>query len=407
MNNSNSEEPTDREPYLENRSTYPSAASLRKNTHSVNNWLVAILLILMVAMFLKFTNGGRDLLYGPSMTPRAITPRGDLAEDEKSTIELFAEAAPSVVFITTSTFQPLRGVLNEIPKGSGSGFVWDQDGNIVTNYHVIQGSNSAKITLQDQSVYQARLVGVAPDYDLAVLKIDAPAEKLKPLAIGTSGDLMVGQKAFAIGFPFGFDHTFTSGLIGGLNRELQTSVSGPSIKQAIQTDAAINPGNSGGPLLDSSGRLIGVNAAIYSDTGNYAGVGFAIPVDIVNEVVPDLIEDGVLSTPGIGVQLVADIDVFVLIQLRKLNERGVLLSQVREGGPADKLGLKPSYAVQGDVVIGDLIISIAGQRVRSTKEFLKELRSHKIGETIEIVFLRDGEEITQQIQLEKEPSPGG
>ena len=212
--------------------------------------------------------------------------------------------SPSVVYITTQSVVRDRFTMNvlEIPQGTGSGFIWDQQGHIVTNFHVIREANRAEVMLADKSTFQAELVGVAPDRDLAVLRIDAEPDRLRPIPLGTSSDLEVGQKVFAIGSPFGLDQTLTTGVISGLGRQIE-SIGGRTIEGVIQTDAAINPGNSGGPLLDSSGRLIGVNTAIFSPSGVYAGVGFAVPADIVNRIVPDLIRYGKVNRPGLGVQL--------------------------------------------------------------------------------------------------------
>lgn len=223
---------------------------------------------------------------------RDVTPAGDLAPAEKATIALFEKAAPSVVHITSLTTQrvSMRSVV-QVPEGTGSGFVWDKDGHIVTNYHVIRKASGAEVILADGSKYRAKLVDYRPDKDLAVLTIDAPKNKLHPIDVGSSRDLKVGQWAFAIGNPFGLDQTLTKGIISALGREIE-SLTGEPIRNVIQTDAAVNPGNSGGPLLDSSARLIGVNTAIYSTSGNSAGIGFAIPVDEVNEVVTDIIRNG-------------------------------------------------------------------------------------------------------------------
>jgi S1-C subfamily serine protease len=221
-----------------------------------------------------------------------------LTDDERETIALFEQASPSVVYITSLSVRRDLFTLNvlEIPQGTGSGFVWDDAGHIVTNFHVIQNADRAQVTLADRSTWVAELVGVAPAKDLAVLRIDAPAAKLRPLPVGSSEDLRVGQTVLAIGDPFGLDQTLTTGVISALGREIE-SVAQIPIRDVIQTDAAINPGNSGGPLLDSSGRLIGVNAAIYSPSGAYAGIGFSIPVDTVKWVVPELIEHGELRRP--------------------------------------------------------------------------------------------------------------
>src|SRR6185369_5769617 len=227
---------------------------------------------------------------------------GQLNEAERATVELFHNAAPSVVFITSLSVRrsAFRFNLTQIPRGTGSGFIWDDAGHIVTNFHVIQGGDAARVTLADQSTWDAKLVGTAPEKDLAVLKIEAPRDRLRPIPIGTASDLQVGQHVFAIGNPFGLDHTLTTGVISALGREIESAARTP-IRDVIQTDAAINPGNSGGPLLDSSGRLIGVNTAIYSPSGSSAGIGFAIPVDVVNRVVPDLIKNGRVPVPGIGI----------------------------------------------------------------------------------------------------------
>src|SRR5688572_20773324 len=225
--------------------------------------------------------------------PRAITPRGDLSSDEQSTIELFKRTSPSVVHVTSVDVRRGRLSLNmfEIPQGTGSGFIWDSEGHVVTNFHVIQNGSRAEVTLNDNTVWRASIVGTAPDKDVAVLKIDAPRDKLTKIMVGVSNNLQVGQKVFAIGNPFGLDQTLTTGVISGLGREIQSVTKRP-IQGVIQTDAAINPGNSGGPLLDSAGRLIGVNTAIYSPSGAYAGIGFAVPVDIVNRIVPQLVSHG-------------------------------------------------------------------------------------------------------------------
>jgi S1-C subfamily serine protease len=236
----------------------------------------------------QFGNG-----INPKAELRAVTPAGNLSEEEKATIEIFRSAAPSVVHITTLAAHRNIFARNValVPEGTGSGFVWDTDGHIVTNYHVIRNADGAQVDLADGSSYRASLVGFLPEKDLAVLHIRAPKSKLHPISVGSSHDLHVGQFAFAIGNPFGLDHTFTRGLVSALGREI-TSVTQDLIKDVIQTDAAINPGNSGGPLLDSSGRLIGVNTAIYSPSGTSSGIGFAIPVDTVNEVVTRLIREG-------------------------------------------------------------------------------------------------------------------
>ena len=214
-----------------------------------------------------------------------IVPRGNLAQDERATIALFAAASPAVVHITTHALERDYFTFNvmETPQGTGTGFLWDEQGHVLTNFHVIRDADTVQVALADRSSWPAKLIGVAPDKDLAVLKIEAPPDRLKQLPLGTSHDLQVGQHTFAIGNPFGLDHTLTTGVISALGREIE-SASGRPISDVIQTDAAINPGNSGGPLLDSSGRLIGMTTAIISPSGAYAGIGFAIPVDTIRWV---------------------------------------------------------------------------------------------------------------------------
>ena len=276
---------------------------------SVLVYLWPLLLFGLLAGVLFWSLWPREWSSGldPSAEARTVTPRGDLADDEKMTIALFKMASPSVVHITTLTTRQDRVNFDlfQIPKGTGSGFVWDKKGYVVTNFHVIQGADAARVTLADQSTWTARVVGSLPDSDLAVLIIDAPASRLTPITVGASSDLQVGQKVFAIGNPFGLDKSLTTGVISAVGREIE-SVTRRPIKNMIQTDAAINPGNSGGPLLDSAGRIIGVNTAMYSPSGAYAGIGFAIPVDEVNRVVPQLIRHGKIVRPGMGVQVAPD-----------------------------------------------------------------------------------------------------
>src|SRR5688572_23466212 len=234
--------------------------------------------------------------------PRVPATRQALSPDEVNNINVFKAASPSVVNITTLAVARDAFSMNvqQVPRGTGTGFVWDERGYIVTNFHVVQEASGARVTLADQTSYRAQLVGVFPDRDLAVLKIDAPRQKLPPLAIGSSKELAVGQKVYAIGNPFGLDQTLTTGVVSALDREID-SVNQRTIRGVVQTDAAISPGNSGGPLLDSAGRMIGVNTAIYSMSGSSAGIGFAIPIDEVNRIVPRLIRDGRMVRPALGV----------------------------------------------------------------------------------------------------------
>jgi S1-C subfamily serine protease len=318
-----------------------------------------------------------------------------LTADERSTIELFEDVSPSVAFITSLALRRERFTLNvyQIPQGAGSGFVWDELGHIVTNFHVIRGSDAARVTLADHSTWDADIVGVAPDKDLAVLHIDAPRGVLRPIAIGRSRDLKVGQKVLAIGNPFGLDQTLTTGVISALGREIE-SVSRIPIRDVIQTDAAINPGNSGGPLLDSSGRLIGVNTAIFSPSGAYAGIGFAIPVDTVNWVTPELIAKGRIERPTLGVELVSAQSV------SNLGIEGALVMRVIEGSGADRAGLLGTFRDRhGRVQLGDVIVEVEGRPIGSTDDLLLALDRRRVGETVDVAIVRDGKKLEIAVEL--------
>ncbi len=328
---------------------------------------------------------------------RPVSPRGPLLSEEQAAIAIFEEARASVVFITTLVYQRDFFTFNvqEIPQGSGSGFIWDEEGRVVTNYHVIHEAQDVQVTLYDQTKYKAELVGVSPDRDLAVLRIGAPREKLRPIRIGSSSDLKVGQMVFAIGNPFGLDQTLTTGVISALGREIEALTRRP-IKGAIQTDAAINPGNSGGPLLDSAGRCIGVNTAIYSPSGASAGVGFAVPIDIVNRIVPQVIRYGKDIRPGLNIELAED------YQTRQIGlKRGVLVLRVVRQSAAAAAGLLPTRVDRyGNIVLGDVIVSIDGRKVDSTNDFYDILDSYQVGDTVRVVVLRSGKEKTLTVKLE-------
>jgi S1-C subfamily serine protease len=334
----------------------------------------------------------------PIATPRPVAARGDLAEDEKATIQIFKQTNPSVVFITTLTERYDYRTLNvfEVPQGTGSGFIWDDGGDIVTNFHVVRGASAARVTLQDHSAYLAQLVGVAPENDLAVLRISVPKTKLQPIMVGKSSDLQVGQRVFAIGDPFGLDQTLTSGIVSAIGRTIQ-SVAGTPIEDVIQTDAAINPGNSGGPLLDSAGRLIGVNTAIYSPSGAYAGIGFAIPVDSVNRVVPELIAHGKITRPRLGVEMSDAIGRDVT---QRMGVQGVLVMGVQPGSPAANAGLRGTQRLEnGRVVPGDIIQQIDGQTVTSADELYKQIQKHKPGDTVRLTVWRQGKTVDVEVHL--------
>ncbi len=322
-----------------------------------------------------------------SVAPQTVEPNDRFTDYETATINLFERAAPSVVFITTSNVRRdywSRNV-SEIPRGSGSGFVWDELGHIITNYHVIQGADRATVTFSDQTTYPATLVGAAPEKDLAVLKIEVKDMELQPIPVGTSDNLRVGQSVFAIGNPFGLDQTLTTGIISALGREIE-SVGKVPIRDVIQTDAAINPGNSGGPLLDSQGKLIGVNTAIYSPSGAYAGVGFSIPSHVVDWVVPDLIKYGKINRPTLGVELASP------QVMRRIGMEGILILGIVKGGAAEKSGLQPTQRLRnGSVILGDVITSINDEKVTNQGELILILEKYQPGDRVTVGIIRDYE----------------
>lgn len=333
---------------------------------------------------------------GTSPTPKAESVVA-LTSEEMTNIELFERLSPSVVHVTNLALRRDRFSLDvtSIPQGTGSGFVWDKKGTIITNYHVIQRAQDVTVTLADGSVFKAKPVGFEPDKDLAVLKIDAPAEQLTPIPVGRSGNLKVGQKVLAIGNPFGLDRTLTTGVISGLDREIK-SVSRRPIQGVIQTDAAINPGNSGGPLLDSQGRLIGINTAIYSPSGAYAGIGFAVPVDVVSRMVPELLEHGRVTKPGLGIEIAST------SIARRLNLKGVLILGVVQGGPADKVGLQPTTRDRfGRLRLGDIIIRLDQERLNNPDDLFKAIDRRKVGDEVTLELIRDGQTMTVKATLER------
>lgn len=317
--------------------------------------------------------------------------------DEEATIRVFEQTSSSVVFIKNASLQWdwFSTYMYEVPQGAGSGFIWDTKGHIVTNFHVIYQADKIEVILSDQQSYEAEVVGVAPEFDLAVLKINAPAKLLKAILIGDSKDLKVGQRAISIGNPFGLDYSLTTGVISALGRSMR-SISGRKIQDVIQTDAAINPGNSGGPLLDSSGNLIGVSTMIYSPSGASAGVGFAIPVNTVKRVVPHLIEYGKFKKAGLGVVLVPD-------NIReRLRIKGALIMDIQRGGAADQAGLKASRRdVYGNVVYGDIIISLNDRSVKDNDELVGYFDDKNVGDKVNIKFLRGNKEYGTSVVLQE------
>jgi S1-C subfamily serine protease len=339
----------------------------------------------------------RGLFVGPSGDPRPITPRGELMDFEKTTRSIFKSASPSVVFITTETrrLNPYSRRAMDVPVGSGSGFIWDEDGHVITNFHVINGATSAHVILNDQTSYNATVVGFSPNHDLAVLKIKPPlGVKLVPIPVGTSHDLEVGQSAFAIGNPFGLSQTLTTGIISALNRTI-AGESGRPIEDVIQTDAAINPGNSGGPLLDSAGRLIGVNTAIYSPSGAWSGIGFAIPVDTANRVIPQIIKTGQYKSGKIGIRF-NDPASKQLLAARRV--QGLAIDGVLPGSPAEAAGLVGySQGPDGMTQLGDVIIAINDKPVKNGNDVYTAMDHIRPGERLTLTLWNDGQ--TRKVEL--------
>lgn len=321
---------------------------------------------------------------------RSITPRGELAAFEKTATDVFKSTAPSVVYIFNE--RAGRSVFGEVARqqGTGSGFVWDRAGHIITNHHVIRGASRVFVRFDSGAVASATIVGSSPDHDLAVLRVSRSSTDLDPIPIGHSNNLEIGQAVFAIGNPFGLSRTLTTGVVSALNRSLPTG-SGREITGVIQTDAAINPGNSGGPLIDSAGRLIGVNTAIISGTGSYSGIGFAVPVDTVNNIVPQIISRGRPARPGIGIQAGSE------ELAAQLNIDGVIIISVMRGGPADRVGLRGVDKISKR--LGDIIVAVNGNQVRTVSELASELEKIGIGKDAAIEVLRNGQSLAITVTL--------
>jgi S1-C subfamily serine protease len=331
----------------------------------------------------------------PAASREALPLPSGLSPDEKRDIDVFRRAADSVVYITSLTLRRDHFTLDirQIPQGAGSGFMWDKQGRVVTNFHVVEGGDRFSVTLSDQSEWPAKVIGTAPDKDLAVLQIEAPVDRLSPMSIGRSADLVVGQKVLAVGNPFGLDHTLTTGVVSALGREI-VSPSGRAIRDVIQTDAAINPGNSGGPLLDSSGRLIGINTAIQSPTGAYAGIGFAVPVDVVRRLVPQVIEHGRAIRPGIGADYLND------RYARQLDLAGVIVREVERGSPAERAGIEGiGVTRRGRYVLGDVIVAVDGEPVATVDDYLYALEAAGVSREVVLTLDRSGEKREVRVKL--------
>ena len=325
-----------------------------------------------------------------------LTTEASLSAEERNTIAVFEKAAKSVVYITNTAVRRDFWSLNtfEVPQGSGSGFIWNTQGHIVTNFHVVYGADSIQVVLDDQSTHDARVIGVDPDHDLAVLQINASKIQLNPLDIGNSTDLLVGQQVLAIGNPFGLDHTLTTGVVSALGRSIK-SINDRTIEGVIQTDAAINPGNSGGPLLNSSGKLIGVNTQIVSPSGAFAGIGFAVPVGMIKRIVPQLIQYGKVIRPGLGISLIPD------LIARRWGITGIVIARVQPGSAAAKAGLTGLEELpSGRIRLGDVILSIDGESVKSYDDLARILDRHNVGDRVTLVLRRNNKERTLSITLQ-------
>ena len=348
--------------------------------------VLVCLVLLGVMVYIRHTQTRRYI----ESQPRTVAMRGDLADIEQTTVSLFKAAAPSVVYIFTENATTGFFGVRQIRQGAGSGFLWDKKGHVVTNFHVIAGARRIQVRLDSGEAIDAAYVGGTPDYDLAVVRLRSKIEDIHPIPLGTSGDLQVGQSVFAIGNPFGLSRTLTTGIISALDRRLPTKQGG-EVAGVIQTDAAINPGNSGGPLLDSAGRLIGVNTAIISESGSSAGIGFAVPVDVVNEVVPQLISKGKVSRPGLGVILLND------EAAAAIGAKGVVIERVMEGSAAEKAGLQGiDYNRR---TIGDVILVVEEIPVKAVDELLRIFRNYHIGDTIKLQVERRGRVRRVEVEL--------
>ncbi len=351
---------------------------------------VSVARLLSVGLFSGLVGGllspaGGMAAEGTSPVPVAqVAVPTELSPEEQATIAVFDRAARSVVFIANTAMQrdPWSFNLFEVPQGSGTGFVWSRQGHIVTNYHVIYGADSITVTLADRTEYKAKVVGADPDHDIAVLQIQTSEVTLQPVTIGSSQSLRVGQKVLAIGNPFGLDHTLTTGVVSALGRTIK-SMSNRTIEGVIQTDAAINPGNSGGPLLDSGGRLIGVNTQIVSPSGAFAGIGFAVPVDTVSRIVPELIKHGKLIRPGLGISLVPD------AMARRWGVKGVIIGKVGRGSAAERIGLHGARETAGGrIELGDIIVAVDGKPVETIDDLMDLMEQHRVGDQVTIEFAR-------------------
>ena len=396
--------PRDREVAADDRPSPGTAAAGERS--SVSTWVLLLMLCVVAGVLYRYRVPIERELLDRDADARAVTPRGDLAAGERSQIEVFEAASPSVVHIRNGLLLPgdrFGLTTNERTTGNGTGFVWDDRGYIVTNFHVVEdlvrGNGVATVVLSDFTTFRATLVGAAPDKDLAVLKIAVPNAALVPITVGSSDDLRVGQNVYAIGSPFGLEQTFTTGIVSALGRII-AGADGSPINDVIQTDAAINPGNSGGPLLDSAGRLIGMNTAIAGNSNTNAGVGFAIPVDTINRYVPDLIRNGKIETAGLGVVMIGPRE---LARLARQGDfaglPGPMIRAVMPGSAAEAAGLRGVEIEGGRIIPGDVILAIDDVPVTDVAAVQSVLRPMRVGDDVVITIRREGQRLELPVTL--------
>ncbi len=378
-----------------NRSVQIRSKSWRDIVQGIFSQVLSVTLASLLFSTTGFANWESQLLWNNDahVAPKPIPIK--LGPDERETISIFKRATKSVVFITNTAIRRDFWSLNtfEVPQGSGSGIVWDREGHIVTNFHVVYGADSIQIVLSDQTSLQAQVIGVDPDHDLAVLRIRTSKDHLFPIEVGNSQGLQVGQKVLAIGNPFGLDHTLTTGVVSALGRTIK-SMNDRTIEGVIQTDAAINPGNSGGPLLDSDGRLIGINTQIISPSGAYAGIGFAVPVNTIIRVIPQLIQFGKLIRPGMGISLIPD------SIAARWGIQGLIIAKVEPGSPAEKAGLESARETRlGRIKLGDIITKINQEPVNIFDDLIRILDRHKVGDRITVEVHRNGKSRKVKVTL--------
>ncbi len=367
--------------------------------------LLAVVVLGVFAWRLLWPHGAGGDGLNPDAQPRPVVARGNLAEIEKTNIDIYERCSPSVVHVTNlavAQSSPFSMDVRKVPRGTGSGFIWDEGGHIVTNFHVVQGAQDVQVTLSDHSTYAAQEVWAYREKDIAVIWIDVK-KKLRPIPIGTSHDLKVGQITYAIGNPFGLDQTLTTGIVSALGREITDEASDQPIQGVIQTSAAINPGNSGGPLLDSAGRLIGMNTAILSPSGTFAGIGFAVPVDDINQVVPQLIRHGKVVHPSLGVQFAPDEWARQKFEI----DTGALILKVLPNSPAAQAGLRSTLRRGAHIIVGDVVVAINGQAVKDSADVQSILDKSQVGDTVTVTVVRDyGSDDQQKLDVKVQLQAG-